>query len=188
MKNTADDLRLVKKILRGETEYFSELVARYEDKVYKTCYKFVRNPEDALDLSQEIFIRIYNNLASFKEHSSLSTWIYKISVNVCLNFLRTKNRLVLEDTNDGKSYLNFRESGDNPEKHAESRELLEMLDKNLDRSGERSKKIFLYRLFRGMPFKEIAGELQISPESARMNYFRTRKLLQERLKEYQEGE
>lgn len=187
MKDTADDLRLVKRVLKGEVECFSELVAKYEDKVYKTCFRFVRNPDDALDLSQEIFIRIYNNLESFREYSSLSTWIYKISVNVCLNFLRTKNRLVTEDIAYGMS-TDSSGAENNPERHVESKELYELLEMNLAKSGQNSRKIFLYRLFHGMPFSEIAEKLKISPESARMNYSRTRKQLRSKFKEYQEGD
>lgn len=184
MKDTADDLRLVKRVLKGEVECFSDLVAKYENKVYKTCFRFVRNADDAHDLSQEVFIRIYNNLASFREYSSLSTWIYKISVNVCLNFLRAKNRLVTEDMelSDSPGAEN------NPERHVESKELYELLEMNLAKSGQNSRKIFLYRLFHGMPFNEIAEKLKISPESARMNYSRTRKQLRSKFKEYQEGD
>lgn len=92
------DDSIVKKVLRGEIQYFSELVDKYESLVYRTCYKFTRNNEDALDLCQEIFIKIYNNLDKFTGASSLSTWIYKISVNTCLNFLRTRDSLVLDTT------------------------------------------------------------------------------------------
>lgn len=187
MKDTADDLRLVKRVLNGEVECFSTLVAKYENKVYRTCFKFVRNQEDALDLSQEIFIRIYNNLASFREYSSFSTWIYKISVNVCLNFLRARNRLVAEGIacnmpSDSSGAEN------NPEKHVESKELYELLEANLAKSGQNSRKIFFYRLFHGMPFNEIGEKLKISPESARMNFSRTKKQLRTKLKEYQEGD
>ena len=187
MRDTTDDLRLVKKVLRGESEYFSELVAKYESRVYKTCMRFVRNQEDALDLSQEIFIKIYNNLASFREHSSLSTWIYKISVNICLNFLRTKNRLVTENITENMSIDSYCEEK-SPEKHVMSKELYELLNKNLEKSGQKTRKIFFYRLFYGLPFSEIARRLGVSQESARMNYFRTKKQLRNEFQEYKEGD
>ena len=184
MKDTTDDFDLVRKILKGETGYFPNLVEKYENRVYKTCYRFVRNPEDALDLSQEVFIRIYNNLSAFHGFSTLSTWIYKISVNTCLNFIRKKDLLVLDAENCDTSYP----AHVSPEKHIELKELYELLDLNLEKSGQKSKSIFSYRLFHGMPFKEIAGKLKISPESARMNYSRTRKSLKKSIREYQKGE
>lgn len=125
-------MKLVKKILNGETQYFTELVERYEKKVYRTCYRFVQNNEDALDLSQEVFIKVYNNLTSFKNSSSLSTWIYKVCVNTCLNFLRRKDRLLLdfnsfENSMNYNSYESSTNNGSsksyNPETHVELKEI-----------------------------------------------------------------
>lgn len=184
MDHCSDDINFVKKILEGKTENFTGLVKMYEDRVYGTCLKFVRNREDALDLSQETFIRIYNNLDTYKGKSSLSTWIYRICVNTCLNFLRRKDALILTGE------IGIREDPDSkdPERLAQEKELFDFLDKNLNKSGEKSRKIFLYRFFHGMPFKEIAGRLKINAGSARMDYSRTRKMLKENINEYRRGE
>lgn len=215
-----DDLNLVKKVLKGETQYFSNLVEKYENRVYKTCYRFVRNEEDALDLAQEVFIKVYNNLAGFKHSSSLSTWIYRISVNTCLNYLRKNNRLLLnfEDFNNSLNYRDYKgiseDSGGcdyvssdgnispethigsdtlgstsgNPENYVQMKEMLELLDLNLERAGNKSRKIFMYRLSHGMPFKEIGKKIGVTPEAARMNYSRTTRSLRKSFREYQKGE
>lgn len=195
----ANDSTVIKKVLKGETQYFSELVEKYETRVYKTCYRFTRNEQDALDLCQEVFIKIYNNLKNFAGASSLSTWIYKISVNTCLNFLRTKGRLVLDGNHSGNypgkmSGLNGTRRPvqasvyGSPEDYMEMKEMLELLDLNLEKAGDRNRKIFKYRLLYGMPFNEIAEKLGIRPETARMNYSRTRKLVKKSLQEYENRE
>jgi RNA polymerase sigma-70 factor (ECF subfamily) len=75
------DFRTVRKVLRGNIECFEELILKYESRVYRTCWRFVGNSNDAEDITQEVFIRIYNNLSKFKKNSSFSTWIYRITVN-----------------------------------------------------------------------------------------------------------
>ena len=190
-KPALGDQELVKKILRGEIQYFSGLVEKYEAKIYKTCYRFVQNEEDALDLCQEVFIKIYNNLTGFEGASCLSTWIYKISVNTCLNFLRTRNRLVL-DINSVDTALNRNNENlaacSEPENYVEMKEMLQLLDLNLKNTRKKSRDIFIYRIFHDMPFKKIGKKVGISSEAARMDYFRTKKLIRQSLKDYENGE
>jgi RNA polymerase sigma-70 factor (ECF subfamily) len=193
MKETSDDF-LVRKILKGETQYFTDLVKKYENRVYKTSFRFVRNHENACDLSQEVFIRIYNHLSDFHGFSSLSTWIYKISVNTCLNYLRKKGRLELDAVELDDSKSTDGQSGksvpcySDPNSLIELKELYELLELNLNKTDPKSKRVFLYRLFQQMPFKDISDKLKISSESARMKYSRTRRSIKESIREYQKGE
>ncbi len=71
---------------RGEREAFDRLVLRYQRDVYRLCYRFVNNHEDSNDLAQEVFLRAWRAIARFRGQSSLSTWLYRIAVNACLNF------------------------------------------------------------------------------------------------------
>jgi RNA polymerase sigma-70 factor (ECF subfamily) len=71
---------------RGEREAFDRLVLRYQREVYRLCYRFVNNHEDANDLAQEVFLRAWRAIARFRGESSFSTWLYRIAVNACLNF------------------------------------------------------------------------------------------------------
>ena len=85
-----DDVGLVAASLGGRREAFDAIVERHRRSVYQVCYRFVNNHEDASDLAQEAFIRAWKGLKNFKGQSLLSTWLYRIAVNVCLNRVSVK--------------------------------------------------------------------------------------------------
>jgi RNA polymerase sigma-70 factor (ECF subfamily) len=80
-----DEAGLVEACLSGRQGAFDLIVERHRRAVYQLCYRFVANHEDASDLSQDVFLRAYRGLRSFRRQSSLATWLYRIGVNVCLN-------------------------------------------------------------------------------------------------------
>jgi RNA polymerase sigma-70 factor, ECF subfamily len=83
--DSEDDRVLVQACLRGHREAFDVIVERHQRQVYQLCYRFAGNHEDASDLAQDVFIRAYRGLHSFKGNSAFRTWLYRIGVNVCLN-------------------------------------------------------------------------------------------------------
>lgn len=83
---------LIIKIKKGDKEAFSLLVNSFSQKVMNTCYKFLLNREDARDISQEVFIEVFQSIGSFREEAKLSTWIYRITVTKCLDEIKTRNR------------------------------------------------------------------------------------------------
>jgi RNA polymerase sigma-70 factor (ECF subfamily) len=85
-----DDTALVAASLAGRREAFDVIVERHRRSVYQVCYRFVNNHEDASDLSQEAFVRAWRGLRKFKGEAALSTWLYRIAVNVCLNRVSAK--------------------------------------------------------------------------------------------------
>lgn len=88
------DIELVKQTLQGNEAGFEKLVYTYQDKVYTLCYRYSGNEEDANDLAQEAFIKAYRSLGSFKGNSRFSTWLYRVTTNVCLDEMRRKKRLI----------------------------------------------------------------------------------------------
>lgn len=83
---------MIQKLKSKDREAFYELVALYKKSVVATCYKFLLNHEDAEDLSQDVFIEIYESIGSFREESQLSTWIYRITITKCLDELKRRKR------------------------------------------------------------------------------------------------
>src|SRR5436190_5081682 len=88
-----DEQQLVAACLAGRRDAFDVIVERHRRSVYLLCYRFVGNHEDASDLSQDVFLRAYRGLKSFRGGSSLATWVYRICVNVCLNRVAVKKPL-----------------------------------------------------------------------------------------------
>ena len=82
----ADDREAVEACQRGEREAFDRLVERYQRDIYRLCYRYVNNHEDANDMAQEVFLKAYRAIGRFRGDSSFSTWLYRIAVNTCLNF------------------------------------------------------------------------------------------------------
>jgi RNA polymerase sigma-70 factor (ECF subfamily) len=77
---------MVEACQRGEREAFDQLVLRYQRDVYRLCYRYVNNHEDANDLTQEVFLRAWRAIGRFRGQSAFATWLYRIGVNACLNF------------------------------------------------------------------------------------------------------
>jgi len=87
---TDDDAALVDACLAGRRDAFDIIVERHRRAIYRLCYRFVGNHEDASDLTQDVFVRAYRGLRAFRRQSSLGTWLYRIGVNVCLNRVAAK--------------------------------------------------------------------------------------------------
>src|ERR1044072_5332645 len=85
-----DDSALVAESVAGSREAFDVIVERHRRSVYQVCYRFVSNHEEASDLAQDAFVRAWEGLKNFKGESALSTWLYRIAVNVCLNRVSVK--------------------------------------------------------------------------------------------------
>jgi RNA polymerase sigma-70 factor, ECF subfamily len=86
------DIELIVKLKAGDKTVFNELVALYSDRILNTCYRFLLNREDAEDISQEVFIEIFQSVRSFRGDSQISTWIYRIAVTKCLDEIKRRKR------------------------------------------------------------------------------------------------
>jgi RNA polymerase sigma-70 factor, ECF subfamily len=92
------DAELVERYLAGDTAAFDEIMVRYERQIYRICYRFVDNREDAMDLAQEVFIKAFEHLATFRRESSLKTWLYRIAMNHCINHVKKHSQEFVEVT------------------------------------------------------------------------------------------
>src|SRR5437016_2366490 len=90
------DGELVDRYLNGDTTAFDEIMIRYERQIYRICYRFVENREDAMDLAQDVFIKAFEHLATFRRESSLKTWLYRIAMNHCINHVKKHSQEFVE--------------------------------------------------------------------------------------------
>jgi len=169
---------------------FDELVRRYKDRVYNVIYRFVGNHEDALDVSQEVFVRAYRGIEEFRGSAKVYTWLYSIAANLARNCLRDAGR---KGRNLGTSLEALAESGagmpswgsalpeHNPRAHAEHHELDEALQRCLDELPEHYRLAFVLRTFEDLSYEEIAQTLDCPTGTVKSRINQARKLLRERL-------
>ena len=86
-----EQVDFIKKLQEGDESAYGKLIDDFQQKVFSTCISFVPNKEEAEDLAQEVFVEVFNSIHKFKGNSKLSTWIYRITTNKCLEFIRKRN-------------------------------------------------------------------------------------------------
>ena len=162
----ADERTLIEACLSGQRGAFDVIVERHRRAVYRVCYRFTANHEDAADLSQDVFLRAYRGLRRFKAESSLATWLYRIAVNVCLNRVSLKT-LVSEPIE--------------PERHADDRitspdealmkeERAVRVRAAIAKLPRKQRATLLLRVYEELPHEQIAAILGSSVGSAKANF------------------
>src|SRR5215510_13901797 len=97
-ENQDQDAGRVSRYLAGDVTAFDEIMIRYERQIYRVCYRFVENRDDAKDLAQDVFIKAFEHLSSFRRESSLKTWLYRIAINHCINHVKKHSQEFVEVT------------------------------------------------------------------------------------------
>jgi RNA polymerase sigma-70 factor (ECF subfamily) len=144
------DSALVDRYLGGDMTAFDELMLRYERQIYKVCYRFVDNREDAMDLAQEVFIKAFEHLPSFRRESSLKTWLYRIAMNHCINHVKKHSQEFVEVTEFTASVSPTIQS------HLEHREQREHFMRLVKRLPPKQKAILEMRINEQLSYDEIA--------------------------------
>jgi RNA polymerase sigma-70 factor (ECF subfamily) len=163
-----DDTALVAACVAGRREAFDVIVERHRRTVYQVCYRFVSNHEDASDLSQEAFVRAWRGLKNFKGQSALSTWLYRIAVNVCLNKVSAKTPAT-EPVESLERFEDTRTEG------ARSRLLREeraaAVRKAIAGLPKKQRATLILRTYHDMSHQQIADILGSSVGAVKANFF-----------------
>ena len=165
--SSADDQALVKAAQQGDMAAFEELVVRHRDKIYARAYSMMRNEEEAIDLSQEAWVKGWQRLRQFQGESSFGTWMTRIVINLCLDQLRKQKRQrteSIEELND--------ESGGverqmpvvtiNPTAGLERGELRQRIDRALGQLSHEHRTVLVLHEFEELEYKEIAKVMECS--------------------------
>ena len=162
-----DERALVEACLSGRSAAFDVIVERHRRAVYLLCYRFVSNHEDASDLSQDVFLRAYRGLRSFRGQSLLATWLYRIGVNVCLNRVSAK-KLLSESIEDRQFVDEKAESAPDrllkDERGARVRAAIAQLPR-------KQRATLVLRMYHEMSHQEIADVLGSSVGAVKANFF-----------------
>jgi RNA polymerase sigma-70 factor (ECF subfamily) len=153
---------LLARINDGDREAFAELVRLYQKKIFSLAYGFFRDRDDALEIVQETFMRVYEKIGSYQPEHSLQSWIYRLAHNLCVDYYRkyTKKRK-LEDGFDNVPARQLA-SADNSQATYESRQVAEAIDRAVGNLSQRQKEVFSLKYRQGMKLQQVAAIMAIS--------------------------
>ncbi|MFC1467682.1 RNA polymerase sigma factor [Verrucomicrobiota bacterium] len=189
-ENELSDAELVLQSQKGDLSAFDQLVRRYYSKIYGLVYNMTGNREDAEDVVQDVFVKAYSKLGSFRGKSRFYTWIYRIALNSTINFRKKRTRrqaMRLDDLNpDVKEDLAFMRlfSGETPLRKVKLNELQKKLNDAIQTLSDKHKQAVILHDIQGMPHEEIAKIMKCSVGTVRSRLFYARKKLQEKLTEF----
>jgi len=189
------DMELVKRCQAGQTEAFDELVSRYRTRVFAMIYNMVHNEQDAWDLAQESFVKAWKSIKRFRRHSSFYTWVYRIVMNVTIDWLRKKqikgagaefdDSIQLKDIDPASRTVPKAEPL--PHERMEQREIRAKIDHALGQLSPEHRAVILMKETEDMQYHEIAETLGCSIGMVMSRLFYARKKLQNLLRDVYEN-
>ena len=179
-----EEIALFRLAQQGDRTAFDALVRQYDQQVLRLILKIVPSPDQAPDLYQEAFLKVYRSLGRFRFESRFSTWLYRVVTNACLDYLRrqkSREEVQPPETEDGEAdFLQAvpeKSPGRDPERTARSGEIGRRIQKALGRLGPRERMVFELRHFQGLKLKAIGELCGTTEETAKNSLFRaTQKL------------
>ena len=188
-----DDALLVKRFQRGEESAFNHLVIRYQTTIYQLAQRYTTKHEDTLDITQDVFLKAYRRLPRFNGQCQFYTWIYRITINLCIDHTRQQIRCRNRRINTSKSTddllaevvdLKFPP----PTRSIETEELLAHFRTAMLQLPPQQHQVFILRHQDGMKLSEIARKLKRSVGTVKAHLFNARKCLQKEIFPYLRGE
>lgn len=176
----ADEFALIRAAQRGDADAFEQLVRSYDHSVLKMAYNVLHSEEDARDIYQEAFLRVYRNLSKFRFDCSFSTWLYRIVANLCLDQLR-RRKVRKEDANsvetdngavDRFQFVAEERADVDPQRRLISNQVSERIAEVSEQLTPRERVVFEMRHYQGMRLRAIGEALGVTEEAAKNCLFR----------------
>lgn len=185
----ATDAEVIAAVLRGDTERYAELVTRYQQAAWKLAYSFVRNWEDAKDISQNGFVNAYQRLRNFRRDAKFSTWLYRIIVNECKDLFKHRARRIrvvdpVASDDDGPMVFDVADPTGDPSDVLASRELATRLQQAIASLAEQQRAAFVLHHLNGLSIEEIAEVMNCRVGTVKSHLFRACARLREQLASY----
>jgi len=190
----AEEDALVGALSRGEEEAYEILIQRFQQPVYNLVCRLMSNPEEAPDIVQEVFLKVFRNIGSFRGGSSLKTWIYRIAVNEAYNHRRWFSRhqrqevALAAEEGAGNYEENLADPGRSPYDYAADCETRVLLEKALDQLNPRFRSAVVLRDIEDLSYEDIASVLNVSLGTVKSRILRGREALRKVLEGRLEGE
>lgn len=179
-----EEQRLVRAAASGDAAAFERLVTENQGHVYNLAYKLTGSEQDALDVSQDVFLRAYQNLRSFRGDSRMSVWLYRLTYNASMDLIKRSRRgtVVQMPADDEGAELELPDLSPLPDEELERREELEAVRDALSELDEDKRRILLMREYRDMSYADIARALGLEEGTVKSRLARARLALAENLK------
>ncbi|MBZ4042712.1 RNA polymerase sigma factor [Flavobacterium hibisci] len=174
--STLNDQHYIDRILQGETSSFAALVDRYKDMIFTLALKMIKNREEAEEVAQDTFIKVYNSLGKFKGDSKFSTWIYKIAYNTCLDRLKKNKKEDLNISIDEFS-AHLIKTMDNALSALEDKERRQTIQNCLNLLPEDENFLLTLFYFEDQSLEEIGKIMNINANNVKVKLFRSRQKL-----------
>lgn len=173
-----DDLKLVQEVLKGNIDSFNILVNKYELSILRFVYNTVRDREASEDITQEVFITVYNKLYTYNKEYKFSNWLYQIAKNKCIDYVRKYKRVYEANVEEVQEVVSSEVS---PEQSAEFKEVKKMVEAFISTLNDVDKQIVLLRYANEhMTFTDISEVLNMGESAVKRRYYKAR----ERFREY----
>lgn len=180
---------LVARAKSGDADAFAQLVEANQNRIYSLALRMVGNPEDAADLAQEAFLSAWRGLERFQGEAAFSTWLYRLTSNACIDFLRKEKRkraagsvLYLDDTEEGAT-LDLPDYDADPHRQLEQSEVREAIANGLAELSPEHRKVLALREVSGLSYAEIADILGLEEGTIKSRISRARLALRKKLVE-----
>ena len=174
-----EELLVIQKVVGGDRNAFEELVTANQKNVYNLALKMTGSEEDALDMSQEAFLKAFRQLGGFRGESRFSVWMYRLTYNLCIDFLRKKPRvgvisLTNQDDDDDSRDIEIPDVRNLPEDSLVRREMRETIAESIGELGSRHREILIMREITSMSYIDIASVLGINEGTVKSRLARAR--------------
>jgi RNA polymerase sigma-70 factor (ECF subfamily) len=179
-----DDERLIAKAQEGDLFSFDQLVKKYQKKIYFLAYRMVKNHDAADDIAQETFINAYSSIKSFKLGYNFYTWLYRICMNLSINYLKRQKFVIPESQfEEETSPLEKETTTEDPLSLLVQKERERKIEQAIDSLPPKYKAVFILKVYEDLSYEEIAQTLKISLGTVMSRLFRARERLQKLLKD-----
>lgn len=184
---------LVERCKTGDRMAFDELISNHQERVLNTAFRLMGNYEEALDLTQEVFLNCFRKIGNFKGDSALSTWLYRITVNTAKNRWKYQQSRGINKTHsldaplatdDEERIKQFPDKNPTPRKMASDRETFAFLEEQLEKLNEEHREVLVLRYIQELSYEEISDILRLSLGTVKSRIHRARNELRELMQQY----
>jgi RNA polymerase sigma-70 factor (ECF subfamily) len=172
------DDQLIHRVRDGDTAAFEELVLRYQKQIYGFVLRLLKDPAEAEDTVQKVFLLVYQNLKNFRFEASFKTWLYRISINQCHNVFRQHKHREFTPLDD----LPLADGKTSQEEDFAHKEIMALAQKAIDKLPTKQRQVLLLRVYQDLSFEEIGQALNMKANSAKVNFHYALEKIKERMR------